>query len=112
MTGHRVRTTGSSDAKFDVYATVNDKVRILCGTRLVTGTWQLTVENLSAVGLPTSGSLNIQTWGLIDKGHNGEVDGPTDRGIVSHTYSGNTVTFPIYQTVQDNVTAWAFEFNV
>ena len=112
MTGHRVGTTGSSDAKFDVYATVSDKVRILCGTRLVTGTWQLTVENLSAVGLPSSGTVNIQTWGLVDKGHTGEVDGLTNRGIVAHTYSGNSVTFPIYQTDVDSTTAWAFEFSV
>ena len=112
QTGFRAGTTASTDGKFDVYATVSDKVRILCGTRLVTGTWELTVENLSAVGLPTSGTLNIQTWGLIDSGHTTEVTGPTNRGIVAHTYSGNSVTFPIYQTTQDANTAWAFEFSV
>ena len=112
MTGYRVGTTGSSDGKFDVYATVSDKVRVLCGTRLVTGTWELTIENLSAVGLPSSGTLHIQTWGLVDKGHTGEVDGPTNRGIGTRSYSGNSVTFPIYQTAVDNTTAWAFEFSV
>ena len=111
MTGNRVATTGSTDAKFDAYATVGDKVRILCGTRLVTGTWQLQVQNLNAIGLPSSGSVNIQTWGFINNGHTGQVGGPTNRGVVAHSYSGNTVTFPIYQTSQDNVTAWAFEFS-
>lgn len=60
MTGTRVQTTGTDDRLFDVYATVgNDKVRILSGARHTTGTWAITVNNLSAVGLPTSGTLNI-----------------------------------------------------
>lgn len=110
MTGNRAATTGTGDRIMDVYATVGDKVRILTGNRLQTGTWYITVNNLSAVGLPTSGTLNIQTWGFDDKGHYGEVDGPSNRGVYGHTYSGNTVTFPVYQTSQDQYTAWGFEF--
>lgn len=112
MTGHRVGTTPSTDLKLDVYGTVGDKVRLLVGVRLATGTWQLQVNRLSAVGLPTSGNLNIHTWGFSPGSdvHYTEVDGPRDLGTVGHAYSGDSVTFPIYQT--DTNTAYAFEFNV
>jgi hypothetical protein len=111
MTGYRTLTTGSSDRLLDIYTTVSPTtVRILTGVRIKTGTWAITVKNLSAVGLPTSGTLNIQTWGFANNGLYGEVDAPSDRGIYGHQYSGNSVTFPIYQT--DASTAWAFEFSV
>ena len=113
MTGSRVGTTGTGDGLMDVYATKGtDKVRVLTGVRLKTGTWYITINNLSAAGLPTSGSLSIHTLGFVDKGHYGEVDALTDRGLYSHTYSGNSVTFPVYQTSDDQYTAWSFEFNV
>ncbi|KAJ5663063.1 hypothetical protein N7507_003794 [Penicillium longicatenatum] len=109
MTGVRANTTGTGDRLMDVYATIDsDKVRILCGVRITEGTWQITVENMSAVGLPTSGTIDIQTWGFAGTDVWEEVDTYSDRGIVSHTYSGNKLTFPIYQT--DSSTAWAFEF--
>ncbi|KAJ5945958.1 hypothetical protein N7454_002797 [Penicillium verhagenii] len=109
MTGERVNTTGSADRLMDVYATVDsDTVRILCGVRITEGTWQITVDNMSAVGLPTAGTVDIQTWGFAGTDVWEEVDAPSNRGIVSHTYTGNTLSFPIYQT--DASTAWAFEF--
>jgi len=51
--------------------------------------------NLSAVGLPASGTLNIHTWGFPVGAnvHYGEVDGPNDLGTVGHAYSGGQVTF-------------------
>jgi hypothetical protein len=112
MTGHRVGTSPSADLKLDTYATVgSDMVRILTGVRITTGTWQITVNDLSAVGLPKSGSLNIHTLGFPDTGgHYAEVDAPNDLGWYEHTYSGNSVTFPVFQT--DALTAWAFEFYV
>ncbi|KAJ4288481.1 hypothetical protein N0V90_011717 [Kalmusia sp. IMI 367209] len=61
MTGRHVSTTGSHDRKFDMYATIGDKVRVLAGVRGETGTWALTIKNLDAVGLPSSGQLEIQT---------------------------------------------------
>jgi hypothetical protein len=65
MTGNRVATTGTGDRQMDVYATVGGgKVRVLCGVRLNTGTWYITIDKLSAVGLPTTGTVNIQTWGF------------------------------------------------
>nr|POE85119.1 hypothetical protein CFP56_68688 [Quercus suber] len=113
MTGTRAGTSGTGDRLMDVYATVGtDNVRVLTGVRLQIGTWYITINKLSAIGLPTSGNLNIHTWGFVDKGHYGEVDAPTDRGYYSHPYSGDTVTFPVYQTNEDKFTAWGFEFAV
>lgn len=113
MTGNRVNTTGSGDKIMDVYATIDDDmVRTLAGVRLQTGTWYLTIDSLSAAGLPESGNVSIQTYGFMDNGHFGEVDAPTDRGVASHSYSGDSVTFPVYQTADDRNTSWAFEFAV
>lgn len=86
MTGYRVQTTGTGDGNMDIYATVGkDKVRILVGVvNSQTGTWYVTLNNLSSVGLPTSGTLTIQTYGLIDNGHQGAVSGPTNRGTYGH----------------------------
>jgi len=112
MTGYRVGTEPSSDLAIDTYAVVGTSaVKILTGVRITTGTWQITVDDLSAVGLPESGSLDIHTWGFpFTGGHFGEVDAPDDLGWYSHTYSNNSVTFPIYQT--DTSTAYAFEFAI
>ncbi|KAM0164965.1 hypothetical protein ACHAQE_001544 [Botrytis cinerea] len=112
MTGHRVGTSASADGQLDTYATIGStQVKILCGVRVATGTWQITVNSLSSVGLPTSGTLNIHTWGFPNTGGPfGSVTALNDLGTVAHTYSGNSVTFPIYQV--DTTTAYAFEFNV
>jgi len=112
MTGHRVATTGSIDRLMDSYATVGtDAVRILVGGRQVTGTWQVTVNSLSSVGLPESGTLDITTFQFsYTGGAEGNVGAPTNLGVVAHAYSGNSVSFPIFQT--DTTTTWAFEFAV
>jgi hypothetical protein len=113
MTGYRVGTLPSSDLKLEAYATVgSDYARVLVGVRVATGTWELELNSLSSLGLPTSGTLNVHTWGfpVASDVHNGEVDGPTDLGWYGHAYSGNTVTFPVYQT--DEVTAYVFEFAI
>ncbi|KAL9114092.1 MAG: hypothetical protein Q9227_001864 [Pyrenula ochraceoflavens] len=112
MTGHRVGTLPSGDLKLDSYATVGDKVRILVGARITSGTWNLQVNGLTSVGLPSSGTLNIDTYAFRagSNVHNTEVDAPTFLNTVGHSYSGGSVTFPIYQT--DTTTAYTFEFNV
>lgn len=113
MTGYRVGSTPSSDLKLDAYATVGSSSAIvLVGVRITTGTWTLQLNDLSAIGLPTSGTLNVQTWGfpVASDVHYGEVDGPTNLGVYGHAYSGNTVSFPVYQT--DTTTAYAFEFSI
>lgn len=92
MTGFRVGTLPSADQKLDAYATVGlDLVRTVVGVRdmgkdndIPTGTWQVTINELSAVGLPTSGELKIHSWGFpinTNDGHFGEVDGPVDLGF-------------------------------
>lgn len=111
MTGYRAGTTGSVDRVFDAYATVGDKVRILTGVRVQTGTWALTIKNLSAAGLPSSGNLAIQTWGFTYVIPETELDAPTNRGIATHPYSNDEITIAIYQTEEDWKTAWAFEFS-
>lgn len=113
MTGYRVGTLPSSDLKLEAYATVgSDYARVLVGVRVATGTWELELNSLSSLGLPTSGTLNVHTWGfpVASDVHYGEVDAPTDLGWYGHAYSGDTVTFPVYQT--DEVTAYAFEFAI
>jgi hypothetical protein len=111
MTGLRAGTTGSGDRKLDVYSTIgSDKVRILCGSLLVTGTWYIRVDGLSHVGLPTAGSLTIQTWGFDGASVWDIAQAPSDRYKYTHTYTGDSLTFPIFQT--DTHTAWAFEFDV
>lgn len=113
MTGYRVGTTPSSDLKLDAYATVGaSSAIVLVGVRITTGTWTLQLNDLSALGLPTSGTLNVQTWGfpVASDVHYGEVDGPTNLGVYGHPYSGNTVSFPVYQT--DTTTAYAFQFSI
>ncbi|KAF3404074.1 hypothetical protein DPV78_003089 [Talaromyces pinophilus] len=115
MTGYRVGTLPSSDLKLDAYATVdtNSRVaRVLFGVRpSATGTWNLQMNSLSSIGLPSSGTLNIRTWGFFVASdvHFGEVDAPTYLGTAAHSYSGNTLTLPVFQN--DNTTAFAFEFS-
>ncbi|KAG9595776.1 hypothetical protein KCU77_g9587, partial [Aureobasidium melanogenum] len=113
MTGERATTTGTGDGVMDVYATIDsDKARILTGVNNQQGNWFITLNNLSALGLSTSGTLNIQTWGFDDAGHFGAVATYSDRGVYGHDYDNDQVTFPVFQTSQDEHTAWAFEFAV
>ena len=61
MIGTRVGTDASKDALLDVYATMDGPlVRMLAATWLVLGTWYIEVRNLSSVGLPQSGILDVK----------------------------------------------------
>lgn len=111
MTGTRVNTTGSDNLQFDVYATADSTeqtIRILAGTQTATGSWSVVVENLSSVGLPSSGSINVHTWAFNGNGHYVPTYGPVDEGVTAYSYSSNTLTIPINQS--NNYTAYAFEF--
>lgn len=113
MTGHRVTTTPTPDTNGDVYATVgSDKVRLLVGARITTGTWGIQLNDLTSLGLASSGSISIQTWGFPGSSTNHflEEDTPVNLGIVAHTYSGGALEFPVYQV--DALEAYAFEFAV
>jgi hypothetical protein len=113
MTGYRVATLPTADKHGDVYAVVgSDTVRLLVGSRLNTGSWNIRIDNLESVGLPTSGTLTIQTWGFQGNANNhfAEYDTPTNLGIVGHTYSGGSLTFAVNQA--DTTTGYAFEFSI
>ncbi|PGH17720.1 hypothetical protein AJ80_04728 [Polytolypa hystricis UAMH7299] len=113
MTGTRLASTGSTDGVLDIFGTLSDDgvVRILTGVRARTGTWEIEVRNLSALGFPASGEITIQTWGFDDVGLRGVSHGPSDRGQHTHAYSDGVLRFPIFQTAEDMKTAWAFEFS-
>ncbi|KAF8312919.1 hypothetical protein DL93DRAFT_2081579 [Clavulina sp. PMI_390] len=108
MVGHRVATTGSTDGLMDCYAVVDSSVvRILVGGRETTGTYELVINNISSLGLATSGTITVHTY-QFSWGGAFVAESKTDLGTVAHTYSSNTLSFPIYQT--DTTTTWAFEF--
>ncbi|KAG8872747.1 hypothetical protein FRB98_009436 [Tulasnella sp. 332] len=108
MTGYRVQTTGSTDRLMDCYAVVDSNtVRILVGGRLTTGTYELVIESISSLGLATSGTITVHTYQFAYAGVY-TASPMTDLGTVAHTYTGNTLSFPIYQT--STTTTWAFEF--
>lgn len=117
MTGNRHGTLPSSDLALDAYATAGDGwgrvLGVLVGVRVETGTWNLTLNNLTALGLPDSGTLNVHTWGfpVVEQYPQwGEIDATIDLGWRGHAYSGDTVSFPVYQV--DVNTAFAFEFEI
>jgi hypothetical protein len=112
MTGTRVQTTGSPDGKFDIYATRSgttaSSVKMLCGSRLTAGTWDILVTGLSAVGLPSSGSITIHArqFNYVN-GTFGDVENPVDQGTNAHTYSNDQLVFYVSP---NTTTGYAFEF--
>ena len=112
MTGVRLGTDGSSDGAFDVFATLSDAgaVRILGGVRAQSGTWQIQVTNMQALGFPASGRVAVRTLAFVDVVGEGFSNWPTDRGKGKLNYSGGVLTLSVVQTGQDLKTAWAFEF--
>lgn len=113
MTGRRAASDGSEDRSADAFATVGeDRVRILFGTRGRTGTWQLSIDGLESVGLPTDGEMDVRTYAFVDDGLYGVVDGPEDRGSVARAVTGGSVQFEVVIQEVDLDTAFAFEFDV
>jgi len=113
MTGYRVATLPTADKHGDVYAVVgSDKVKILVGTRTNTGSWSIRIDNLAALGLPMSGTINVQTWGFPGNANNhfAQYDAPVNLGIAGRTYSGGSLTLALNQA--DTTTAYAFEFSI
>ncbi|KAH7007690.1 glycoside hydrolase family 39 protein [Ilyonectria destructans] len=110
MTGQRVQTIGSPDNLFDIYATRDGKksVKMLCGSRLTSGTWDILVTGLDAIGLPSAGTITIQAYqfNYVD-GQFGNVPAPVNQGTYPHTYSGNQLVFYVSP---DTTTGYAFEF--
>ncbi|KAI1020173.1 hypothetical protein LB503_006202 [Fusarium chuoi] len=113
MTGHRVGTMPSPDMIVDVYATVDTKarvVRLLAGSRQKKGTWTIEVKTLSALGLPSHGTVNITCLAFPSAGWWGKVDAPSSCGVYPSTsYSNDKLDIILYQT--DTGTAYAWEFS-
>lgn len=112
MTGHRIGTTPSGDLKLDAYATAGGAdgiARVLAGVRVAQGTWYVQLENLSALGLPKQGSVNVRTlaFPVGSDVHYGEIDGPRVVATTMHAYQGDSLTLEVVQ--KDNTTAYAFE---
>lgn len=112
MTGSRYGTTPSSDLALDVYATADRGLaRVLAGVRVMTGTWELTLDRLTSLGLPPSGNLDVHTYAFpaVEQYPQwGAINSPIDLGWYSHSYSNGSLAFPVYQ--DNNDTAFAFEF--
>lgn len=110
MTGARVQTIGSPDNLFDIYATRDGSasVKMLCGSRLTSGTWDIRVTGLDAIGLPSEGTITIQSFqfNFVD-GQFGNVPAPVNQGTYGHAYSGNELVFYVSP---NETTAYAFEF--
>ncbi|KAH7171002.1 glycoside hydrolase superfamily, partial [Dactylonectria macrodidyma] len=111
MAGTRLQTEPTADLLGEVYATFDSKkVRLLVGSRGVTGTFNIQLQKLSALGLPSNGTLQIQTYGFPGTTDRyAREDTPSNLGVYGHEYSGDSVSFPIFQT--DVYTAYAFEFS-
>jgi hypothetical protein len=110
MTGTRLATTGSADTKFDIYATADSSsIKVLGGARNASGTWDIQISNVASVGLPASGSVEVQAW-QFPYG-SGYFDSPqaVDAGVKSVPYSGGEVVFAVDVM---NTTAYAFEIAV
>lgn len=110
MTGVRANTTGSTDRWLDTYATIgSDKVRVLAGVKVQTGTWAVTIRGLNAVGY-TSVSVPVQTYSFDGQSVTTIASDPTNRGTVNYSITNGAITIPIHQTA--TYTGWAFEFPV
>lgn len=109
MTGQRLQTVGSPDKLFDIYATKDSKsIKMLCGSRVKAGTWDILVTNLSALGLPSSGTITIQAYQFNDAGIFGE-EVVVNQGTYPHTYTNDQLVFYVSPST---TTAYAFEFAI
>ncbi|KAH7134537.1 hypothetical protein B0J13DRAFT_528640 [Dactylonectria estremocensis] len=67
---------------------------MLCGSRLTSGTWDIRVTGLDAIGLPSAGTITIQAYQFnYVNGRFGNVAAPLNQGTYPHTYTGNELVF-------------------
>lgn len=111
MTGQRVKTVGSQDQLFDVYATkghASNSVKLLSGTRKAAGNWDILVTGLRSVGLPSRGSVTVRSYQFnYTDGEFGNVPAPIDLGTTTYKYTNGQV---LLNVSIDSTTAYAFEF--
>lgn len=110
MTGTRCATTATDDKLGEVYAVIDESVvRLLVGSRVTTGNFNIGLRALQSLGLPASGTLDIHTFafrGTPD--YFQQIGEPEDLGVYGHDYTDGALDFFIQQ--DDTFTAYAFEF--
>lgn len=88
-------TTASSNTQFDAFAArQGNAIKILAGTRTIQAPYDISVTNLSQIGLGSSGSINVHVYRFDWNGTEGEVDGPVDLGMVKYSYASDQVSHP------------------
>ena len=111
MTGLRVNTTGSGDRWLDVYATIGtDKVRILAGVKVHTGTYVVVVRNMSAVGYAPGAAVDVTALSFDGESTKKIAGEPGRRGTTNYRVVDDAIIIEVRQTA--NHTGWAFEFDV
>jgi hypothetical protein len=92
MTGDRAATQASDDIRFDAFAVVSGTTaKIIAGTRLTQSQYDLRVSGLSALGLPSEGSVSVRTLRFDWAGKKADNGGPVDLGVSSLSYTGDIV---------------------
>ncbi|KAL7919970.1 glycoside hydrolase family 39 protein [Trichoderma austrokoningii] len=110
MRGERLVTAASSDTQFDAFATrQGNEVKILAGTRTIQTPYDISVTNLSHIGLKPRGSVNVHIYRFDWNGTEGEVDGPIDLGVAKYSYTSDTLIITLDPPT--NYTAYAYEFS-
>ncbi|GKU10850.1 hypothetical protein FLAG1_11484 [Fusarium langsethiae] len=111
MTGERVLTEAAADLKFDVFATKDSEtVKILAGTRTIQAPYNISIDGLSAVGLPSEGEIKVRTYRFDWAGPKGKVGGPVDVGEQVYAYSSDMFTISVDPPT--NSTAFAYELSI
>lgn len=87
MKGERIATRVSADARFDVFATKDENgVKVLAGTRTFEDIWtvpdyEIEISGLdTAVDMPGSGTVEVQTWRFDYGGNQTEIGPPVNLG--------------------------------
>ncbi|KAL3440908.1 glycoside hydrolase superfamily [Aspergillus insuetus] len=110
MVGQRAKTTGSANRQFDCFATIGtDQVRILAGSRAVTGNYSLEIQGLTAVGYSSSGTLNARYYAFYGTDDIFQpFGGPPYLGTQSVPIVDGVAVLNVY--VPDKHTGWRIEF--
>jgi hypothetical protein len=112
MVGPRAKTTGSSNRQFDTFATVGakgDKVRILAGSRVVTGNYTIQISGLTSIGYAASSTLNAQYYAFYGTDNIFDAFGdPPFLGTQSVPIIDGVAKLNVY--VPDKHTGWRIEF--
>ncbi|KAL3452721.1 glycoside hydrolase superfamily [Aspergillus insuetus] len=102
MTGVRVATTPSDDQVFEVFATRPDSgvgAQIMTASRGSAATYTIKVIGLDTLGLGSS-TIQKRSWGFPYEGVFGQVDGPIDYGVETHTVSDGSFSFDVYPSTK------------